>query len=108
MRGPFRRFTRFTTSTVLGLLVIITILLGCNFRSAEDPKAETLEREQSVVHKVRGELQSTRDKAVKDLPSPIPQLETPLNLLADCIKPLGLEIRNKLATRQKLHDDQTI
>ena len=108
MRSPFRSFTRFTTSTVLSLLVIVTILLGYNFLSAEYAKFEALEREQSVLHKVKSELESIRDKVAKELPARIPQPGTPLNLLADRIKALESEIGNKQATRQKLWDDHPI
>ncbi|MBN8450223.1 MAG: hypothetical protein J0M13_14665 [Candidatus Accumulibacter sp.] len=108
MRSPFRSFTSFITSIVLSLLAIITILLGYKFLSAEYAKYETLEWEQSVLHKFKGQLESVRDTVAQDLPSRIPQLGTPLNLLADRIKELDSEIRNKQATRRKLWDDHPI
>ncbi len=108
MRSPFRSFTRFTSSTVLSLLAIIIILLGYNFLSAEYAKFETLEREQSLLHKLKSELESIRDTVAKELPSRIPKPGTPLNLLADRIKSLESEIGNKQAARQKLWDDHPI
>jgi len=108
MRGPFRRFTRFTTSTVLGLLAITKILLSYNFQSTEYAKFETLERDQSLIHKLKSELESIRDKVAKELPSRIPNPGTPLDLLAERIKSLESEIGTKQATRQKLSDDHPI
>lgn len=108
MRSPFRSIASFTASAMLSLLAIITILLGYNFLSAEYAKFEALEREQSLIHKVKGELESIRDKVAKDLPARIPQPGTPLNLLADRIKALESEIGNKQATHQKLWNDHPI
>ena len=82
MRSPFRSFTHWITGTVLSLLVIITILLGYNFLSAEYAKFEALEQEQSVLHKVKNDLEGVRDKFAKALPARIPQPGTPLNLMA--------------------------
>ncbi len=98
----------FAVSAVLSLAVIITILLGYKFLSAEYAQYETLEREQSYLRKVKGELESFRDKLVKGLPSRIPQPGTPENILADQIKALELEISNKRVARQKLWDDHPI
>jgi len=108
MRSPFRSFTSFTISAVLSLLAIITLLLGYRFLSAEYAKYETLEREQSSLHKVKGELESVRDKLAKDLPSRIPQPGTPPNILAERIKALESEISNKQVARQKRWDDHPI
>ena len=108
MRSPFRSFTHWITGTVLSLLVIITILLGYNFLSAEYAKFEALEQEQSVLHKVKNDLEGVRDKFAKELPARIPQPGTPLNLLAERIKVLESEINTKQATRQKLWDDHPI
>jgi len=108
MRSPFRSFTSFTISAVLSLLAIITLLLGYRFLSAEYAKYETLEREQSSLHKVKGELESVRDKLSKDLPSRIPQPGTPPNILAERIKALESEISNKQVARQKRWYDHPI
>ena len=108
MRSPFRSFTHWITGTVLSLLIIITILLGYNFLSAEYAKFEALEQEQSVLHKVRNDLEGGRDKFAKELPARIPQPGTPLNLLAERIKVLESEINTRQATRQKLWDDHPI
>lgn len=108
MRRPFRSFTRFTTSTVLSLLAIVTILLGYNFLSAEYAKYETLEQEQSVLHQFKRNLEGLRDKFAKELPTRIPQPGAPLNLLADRIKSLEAEINAKRSTRQKLSDDHPV
>lgn len=108
MRSPFRSFASFAVSAVLSLAVIITILLGHKFLSKEFEHYDTLEREQSYLREVKGELESIRDKLTKDLPSRIPQPGTPANMLADRIKALELEIRNKRVARQKLWDDHPI
>ena len=108
MRRPFRSFASFAASAVLSLAVIITILLGYNFLSTEYAKYETLEREQSSLHKVKDELESIRDKLTKDLPSSIPQPGTPANILAERIKALESEINNKQVARQKRWDDHPI
>ncbi len=108
MRSPFRNFTHWMSSTVLSLLVIITILLGYNYLSAEYAKFEALEQEQSVLHKVKRDLDGVRDQFAKELSARIPQPGTPLNLLAERIKSLELEINAKQATRQKLWDDHPI
>jgi len=108
MRTPFRSFTGFTASAVLSLLVIITLLLGYRFLSVEYAKYETLEREQSSLHQVKGELESVRDKLAKDLPSLIPQPGTPANILAERIKALEAEISTKQVARQKRWDDHPI
>ncbi len=108
MRSPFRSFASFVASAVLSFAVIITILLGHNFLSAEYAKYETLEREQSTLRKVKGELESIRDKVAKALPSRIPQPGTPANMLAVRIKALELEISNKQVARQKLWGDHPI
>ena len=108
MRSPFRSFASFVASAVLSFAVIITILLGHHFLSAEYAKYETLEREQSTLRKVKGELESIRDKVAKDLPSRIPQPGTPANMLAVRIKALELEISNKQVARQKLWGDHPI
>jgi len=108
MRSPFRSFTHWITGTVLSLLVIITILLGYNFLSAEYAKFEALEQEQSVLHKVKNDLEGGRDKFAKELPARIPQPGTPLNLMAERIKVLESEINTRQATRQKLWDAHPI
>lgn len=108
MRRPFRSFASFAVSAVLSLAVIITILLGYNFLNAEYAKYETLEREQSALRKLKGELESISDKVAKDLPSRIPQPGTPANMLAERIMALELEIGNKQVARQKLWDDHPI
>lgn len=108
MRSPFRNFTHWMSSTVLSLLVIITILLGYNYLSAEYAKFEALEQEQSVLHKVKRDLEGVRDQFAKELSARISQPGTPLNLLAERIKSLELEINTKQATRQKLWDDHPI
>ena len=108
MRNPFRSFTHWITGTVLSLLVIITILLGYNFLSAEYAKFEALEQEQTVLHKVKNDLEGVRDKFAKALLARIPPPGTPLNLLAERIKVLESEINTRQATRQKLWDDHPI
>ncbi len=108
MRSPFRSLTRFTTSTVLSLLAIITILLGYNFLSTEFEKYKILEEEQATLLKVKGDLVGARDQFAKELSAHIPQPGAPLNLLVERIKSLELEINTKQATRQKLWDDHPI
>ena len=108
MRSPFRSIASFTTSTVLSLLVIITILLGYNFLSAEYAKYEALEQEQSILLKSKRDLEGRRDQLTKELPARIPQPGTPLNLLADRIKSLEAEINSKQAARQKIWDNHPV
>ena len=108
MRSPFRSIASYTTSTVLSLLVIVTILLGYNFLSAEYAKYDALEQEQSILHKFKRDLEGLRDKLAKELPARIPQPGTPLNLLTDRIKSLEAEINAKQAARQKLWDNHPI
>ena len=108
MRSPFRTLTHSIISTSLSLLVIITILLGYNFLRDEYAKFESLEREQSVLHTIKSDLEDVRDKLAKEMPSLIPQPGTPPNLLADRIKSLESRINAKQATRQKLWDDHPI
>lgn len=108
MRSPFRSFAGFTVSAVLSLLVIVILLLGYRFLSAEYAKYEALEREQSSLHKVKDELESVRDKLAEDLPLRIPQPGTPANILAERIKTLESEISNKQVVRQKRWDDHPI
>ncbi|MFZ1900683.1 MAG: hypothetical protein WCC44_01485 [Azonexus sp.] len=108
MRSPFRSLLRWTTSTVLSLLVIVTLLLGYNFLSTEYAKFEALEQEQSVLHKVKSDLEGVRDKFSNELSARIPPPETPLNLLGERIRSLESEIANKQVTRQKLWDNHPI
>ena len=108
MRSPFRSFAGFAISAVLSLLVIVTILLGYRFLSAEYAKYESLEREQSTLRQFKRELESIRDKLAKELPSRIPTLGTPANLLAERIKALESEISNSQLARQILRDTHPI
>jgi DNA repair exonuclease SbcCD ATPase subunit len=108
MRNPFRSFYRFATGAVLSLLVIITILLGYRFLSAEYAKYETLAQEQSSLRQVKRELESVRDNLAKDLPSRIPQAGTPANRLAERIKALESELGNRQLARQKLWADHPV
>ena len=104
MRSPFRSFTSFTTRAALSLLVIITLLLGYKFLSAEYAKYEALEQEQSALHKTKVELESIRDKVAKNLPSSIPQPGTPANILAERIATLESDISDRRLARQKIAD----
>ncbi|KAB2310684.1 hypothetical protein F8A87_08340 [Betaproteobacteria bacterium SCN2] len=108
MRSPFRSFASFAASAVLILVVIITILLGKKFLSAEYEKYEKLEGEQSALRNAKGKLESIRDKVAKGLPSRIPHPGTPATMLAEQIKALESEISNKRAARKKLWDDHPI
>ncbi len=108
MRSPFLSFAGFVISAVLSLLVIVTILLGYRFLSAEYAKYESLEREQSTLRQFKRELESIRDKLAKELPSRIPTLGTPANLLAERIKALESEISNSQLARQILRDTHPI
>ncbi|MGB8249565.1 MAG: hypothetical protein WCF02_04565, partial [Azonexus sp.] len=93
---------------MLSLLVIVTLLLGYNFLSTEYAKFEALEQEQSVLHKVKSDLEGVRDKFSNELSARIPPPETPLNLLGERIRSLESEIANKQVTRQKLWDNHPI
>jgi hypothetical protein len=108
MRSPFRSLLRWTTGTVLSLLVIVTLLLGYNFLRAEYAKYEALEQEQFALHKVKSDLEGVRDKFANELSARIPPPGTPLNLLAERIRSLESEIANKQGTRQKLWDDYPV
>ena len=102
MRNPLRTLIHWTTRTTLSLLVIITMLLGYNFLSAEYAKFEKLEDEQSVLDKVTRDLESVRDQFAKELPARLPQPGAPLPLLAERIQLLESEIGRKQGIRQNL------
>jgi hypothetical protein len=102
MRSPFRSFTRFTTSTVLSLLAIVTILLVYNFLSTEYDKYKTLEEEQRTLLKLKGNLEGTRDQFAKKLVDQIPSVGTPADVLAERIKSLESEISRKQASSEAL------
>jgi hypothetical protein len=108
MRNPFQTLSRWITSSVVSLILIITILLGYNLLRDEFAKLETLEIEQANLHKFKKQLKDHRDKYAKELLTYIPPPGALPTRFAEQIKLLKSEINTKQTSRQRLWDDHPV